>query len=158
MDPQANLIEQLELARSIVAKIDEDVPWADLEQYPGGSDSWGDEQDRSEYFEALSDSLGAQANRLAELVIALDEWRLEQRPRREIAQKLVHLLNRGFDPIGALESLGVSPEDVISEDPNLALDDPDNAVIDFGYEGAECVYVQRHGDRWHVHTVTKDGK
>lgn len=75
MDPDANLKEQLDLARQIIAKRDGDVPWSTETEYGGDSDKWGDEQDRSEYFEARSEELGGLGSRLAELVIALDEWR-----------------------------------------------------------------------------------
>ena len=65
MDPEANLNEQLEAARDIIARFDA-IP--DVDENP---DFWGDEQDRSDFFESLADS----GQRLAELVLALDEWR-----------------------------------------------------------------------------------
>lgn len=59
MDPNENLKRQLEAAREILAQMD------GLD-----SDQWSDEQDRSEYFEAVAD-IGVV---LAEHVLALDEW------------------------------------------------------------------------------------
>lgn len=77
--------------------------------------------------------------------------------RMEQAQKLCHMLNRGVDVLDALASLGIEPEDVSSEHENLALDDPDNDVVDLHYdEHGLCVYMQRHAGRWHVHTVRKE--
>lgn len=73
MDPEANLTEQLALAREILGASHK-PPWA-TEEYDYRSDVWGDEQDRSEWYEQLAEELGAQASRLAELVVALDEWR-----------------------------------------------------------------------------------
>jgi hypothetical protein len=77
-------------------------------------------------------------------------------PRVELAQKLCHLLNRGDLPREALASLGIEPDDVSTEE-GLSLDDPDNGVIDLllDREGL-CPYVQRHGDRWHVHVVQRE--
>lgn len=73
MDPRANLTEQLALAREIL-DAEHTPPWA-TEEFDYDSDKWGDEQDRSEWYQELADKLGGQANRLAELALALDEWR-----------------------------------------------------------------------------------
>lgn len=88
-----------------------------------------------------------------------DRWLYYDRsPRQEQARKVAHLLNRGMPPTVALQQLGIDPEDVTSEDASaLSLDDPDNAVLDFGYnDHGECVYLQRHDQRWHVHVVRKE--
>jgi hypothetical protein len=58
-----------------------------------------------------------------------------------------------FEDKEVASDLAVDPEGVSTEDPGLALDDPDNDIIDL----CDGTYVQRHAGVWQVHTYNSEG-
>lgn len=85
MDPSANQAEQLTLARSIIAALDNPDAWAVVEHDDGcyylerGRDRLGPYSRQDALDDAATrnddDTITADADRLAELVIAQHEWR-----------------------------------------------------------------------------------
>ncbi len=85
MDPSANQAEQLTLARSIIAALDNPDAWAVVEHDDGcyylerGRDRLGPYSRQDALDDAATrnddDTITADADRLAELVVALHDWR-----------------------------------------------------------------------------------
>lgn len=86
--------------------------------------------------------------------------------RTDTATQLADLLNAGTPVMDAIAQLGLDPDngDVFSEDSSVfALDDPDNDIIDFGWNDTEdeLVLLRRsktHTDWWRVEITTTGGK
>ena len=80
---------------------------------------------------------------------------------KEQTLDLCSLLNEGIEVNGAALLAGLEPEDLFGED-GLAIDDPDNTVIDVGWdEKARIHYQLRKWDMWEAferHTLTVGGK
>jgi hypothetical protein len=68
--------------------------------------------------------------------------------RTTTIQLLAMRLNAGVEPASALAILEIDPDTVSTEHECLALDDPDNAVIDL----CDGTMVQRIGDTWRALT------
>lgn len=144
------MTDVMELARMIQHNV-AFPPWTS-EEYEGSSDKWGDEQDRSEYFEELANA----GSQLAAMV--LDGTLVVTEPPRLAAIRQVRDQLNAHPELavtGVLHQLGFNPDDIHSEDSSaFDLDDPDNDIIDFGFEGNECVLLHRVAKTWQLERLT----
>jgi hypothetical protein len=81
--------------------------------------------------------------------------------RLQIASNVADLLNHaGKTPSEALELVGYGGGEVFSEDSSaIGLDDPENDMVDFGWEGDELITVVRVPPitgRWRVDLTVRD--
>jgi hypothetical protein len=138
----------------VLARVNEGPMWDMPDGTPVGAIRFDVDEDlRAEVKAALEgDSNDAEHDALDAVAGALGiDWISFE--DKEVASDLADLLNDGRGQTEALEELHVDPEGVSTEDPGLALDDPDNDIIDL----CDGTYVQRHAGVWQVHTYNSEG-
>jgi hypothetical protein len=124
------------------------------------SADWADRARQAMGDSGSNDDEHALLAEIVDLITAADDLTL--------ADRLASMLNDGHSQREALAALGISEDEVMSEDPNLPFDDPHNSIVDL----CNGTYVQRHGGcpvrdshgrfvgheggSWHAHVCDSD--